>query len=102
LRAGTAALAGLAMAAGSAWCQSNDFGLSMVTTKSGVLSWNGAGSLQSSVSLTSDWMDLLEATSPHPVPLTDARRFFRVISHGGTHSDLLPVKLELCVSNGLI
>src|SRR6187399_1498551 len=99
LRAGMAAVTGLAMAAGSAWCQSNDFGLGMMTTGGGgVLTWNGAGSLQSSGSLTSGWADVLEATSPRTVPLSDARRFFRVISHWGTRSNLLQANSEMCVA----
>jgi hypothetical protein len=92
-------LPALVMGAGSSFGQAGDFGL-RISTMNGeaAVSWNGLGSLQTSPDLSPSWTDVLEAASPHSVPLTSARQFFRVISHWGTRSQLLEANSEMAIA----
>jgi N-acetylneuraminic acid mutarotase len=90
--------AGVFAGAGSVSGQATDFGLQVSTAGSNaVLTWKGLGALQSSPEL-SGWADVLEAATPHSVPLTNARRFFRVITHWSTRAPLLDANSEMAVA----
>jgi Kelch motif len=90
-------VASLLIGASTGMGQSPDFGLRFSSINAGVM-WNGQGALQTSTELSGSWTDVLEATSPFPVPLTDTRRFFRVISHWSTRSNLLAGNSEMAVA----
>lgn len=69
-----------------------------------VVSWPGIGTLQSSATTIGVWQDVLESTSPHPVPATAAQQFFRVISLWSKRANLLEANSEMGVTelNGKI
>jgi N-acetylneuraminic acid mutarotase len=92
--AGAALLIGASMGFG----QGTNFSLRVSRTSSNaVVSWNGLGSLQSAPALPATWSDVLEATSPVSVSLTNPHRFFRVVSHWSTRSNLLAANSEMAV-----
>ena len=98
-------VAALLIGASTGFGQSTDFGLRVSTINdNAVLSWNGLGSLQTSPDLSPGWTDVLEATSPVSVPITNGRQFFRVITHWSTRSNLIEANSEMAVAelNGKI
>jgi len=79
--------------------QPSNFSLRLARSGSNALvSWNGFGALQSSPSLPAAWSNVLEATSPLSVPLTNGARHFRVISHWATRANLLEANSEMAVA----
>jgi len=68
------------------------------TTSNLLVTWNGVGTLQSSMTLTGAWQDTLEAGSPLPVPQTNSQAFFRVISRWNTNANLIEANSEMGVA----
>lgn len=62
------------------------------------ISWSGIGTLQSTLSNTGPWQDILEASSPRPTQATNAQRFFRVISRWNTRANLVEANSEMGVA----
>jgi N-acetylneuraminic acid mutarotase len=63
-----------------------------------LVSWTGIGTLQSAPNVAGAWQDILEATSPHLTPPTNAQRFFRVISRWSTRANLIEANSEMGVA----
>jgi N-acetylneuraminic acid mutarotase len=79
--------------------QLTNFSLRIARANTNVtVAWTNRGTLQSALTPSGAWRDVLEAPNPSTRPPNNAHEFYRVISRWGTRSNLLEANSEMAVA----